>query len=245
MENKISHKPAGDGLASDRQTHIKGEQKRIARMVTKKFKKYYLTGGTALSFYFNHRVSEDLDFFSQSYTKEDPDKIMNFIAKLTGFKFKLEAEQDNPKLIPMKVYLLELKRGCVLKIDFVQDFQENIKKIKNGLHSLEDIYYRKMSIGTRTAGKLDVIGQEIPSGRQSVKDLFDIYYLSKHYRPLSDFFFEYFSYDKTEGLIAWYRGFNRMDLKVGLLDLVPKVDTGEVIRHLDGEILKKLPEKLI
>jgi len=113
------------------------------------------------------------------------------------------------------------------------------------MHSVEDIYYRKMSIGTRTAGKLDIIGKEIPAGRQSVKDLFDIYYLSKHYRPLSDFFFEYFSYDKAEGLIAWYRGFNRMDLKVGLLDLVPKVNTGEVIRYLDSEILKKLPEKLI
>lgn len=226
-------------------SYIKGEQKRIAGIVTKKFKRYYLTGGTALSFYFNHRFSEDLDFFSQSYNKKDPDKIMNFIAKLTGFKFKLEAEQDDPKLIPMKVYLLELKKRCVLKIDFVQDFQKNIKGIKNGMHSVEDIYYRKMSIGTRTAGKLDIIGKEIPTGRQSVKDLFDIYYLSKHHKPLSEFFFEYFSYDKAESLIAWYRGFNRMDLKVGLLDLVSKVNTGEVIRYLDSEILKKLPEKLI
>lgn len=226
-------------------SYIKSEQKRITGFVTKNFKRYYLTGGTALSFYFNHRFSEDLDFFSQSYAKEDPDKIMNFIAKLTGFKFKLEAEQDDPKLIPMKVYLLELKKRSILKIDFVQDFKQNLKKIKNGLHSLEDIYYRKMSIGTQTAGKSDITGKEIPSGRQSVKDLFDIYYLSKHYSPLSDFFFEYFSYDKAEGLIAWYRGFNRMDLKVGLMDLVPKVDTGAVIRHLDNEILKKLPEKLI
>ena len=149
MKNKISY--------------IKSEQKRIAGFVTKKFKKYYLTGGTALSFYFNHRFSEDLDFFSQSYTKEDPDKIMNSITKLTGFKFKLEVEQDDPKLIPMKVYLLELKKGCVLKIDFVQDFQKNIKGVKNGIHSVEDIYYRKMSIGTRTAGKLDIIGNEIPT----------------------------------------------------------------------------------
>lgn len=231
MKNKISY--------------IKSEQKRITGVVTKNFKKYYLTGGTALSFYFNHRFSEDLDFFSQSYAKEDPDKIMNFIVKLTGFKFKLEAEQDDPKLIPMKVYFLELKKGSILKIDFVQDFKQNLKKIKNGLHSLEDIYYRKMSIGTQTAGKSDITGKEISSGRQSVKDLFDIYYLSKHYSPLSDFFFEYFSYDKAESLIAWYRGFNRMDLKVGLIDLVPKVDTGAVIRHLDNEILKKLPEKLI
>ncbi len=231
MNNKISY--------------IKGEQKRIAGLVTKNFEKYYLTGGTALSFYFNHRFSEDLDFFTQRYRKEEPERIMNFVSGETGFKFKLEAKQDGPKLIPMRVYFLELKRGCVLKIDFVQDFQKNIQRIKDGLHSLEDIYYRKISAGLGLVRKEDATGRVIHAGRQSVKDLFDLYYLSKHYKPLSDFFFEYFSYDKAEGFIAWYRGFNRMDLKIELLDLVPKVDTNEVIRYLDSEILQKLPEKLI
>ncbi|MFZ2356483.1 MAG: nucleotidyl transferase AbiEii/AbiGii toxin family protein [Candidatus Omnitrophota bacterium] len=231
MNNKISY--------------IKGEQKKIAGLVTKKFKQYYLTGGTALSFYFNHRFSEDLDFFTQEYRKEDPERIMNFVSKETGFKFKLEAEQDEPKMIPMKVYSLELKKGCVLKIDFVQDFQKNIKRIKDGLHSLEDIYYRKISAGLGLVRKEDATGRVIHVGRQSVKDLFDLYYLSKHHKPLSDFFFEYFSYDKAEGFIAWYRGFNRMDLKIELLDLVQKVDTNKVIKYLDSELLKKLPEKLI
>ena len=231
MRNKISY--------------IKGEQKKITEFVTKNFKKYYLTGGTALSFYFNHRFSEDLDFFSQNYKKEDPDQIMNLISKLSGFKFKLDAEQDDPKLIPMKVYFLELKRGCGLKIDFVQDFVKNIKRIKNGLHSLEDIYCRKISAGIGLVKKEDVAGRIIQAGRQSVKDSFDLYYLSEHYRPLSEFFFEYFSYDKAEALIAWCRGFNRMDLKLGLLDLVSKIDTVKVIKHLDNEILKRIPEKLI
>ena len=231
MKNKISY--------------IKGEQKKITEFVTKNFKKYYLTGGTALSFYFNHRFSEDLDFFSQNYKKEDPEQIMSLISNLAGFKFKLEAEQDDPKLIPMRVYSLGLKRGYVLKIDFVQDFVKNIKRIKNGLHSLEDIYYRKIFAAIGTIKKQDATGRIIHAGRQSVKDLFDLYYLSKHHKPLSDFFFEYFSYDKAEGFIAWYRGFNRMDLKVELLDLIPKINTAEVIKHLDEEILKKLPEKLI
>lgn len=231
MKNKISY--------------IKGEQKKVAEIVTKKFKEYYLTGGTALSFYFAHRFSEDLDFFTQEYRKEEPERIMNFISKETGFNFKLDAEQDNPKLIPMKVYFLELRRGCVLKMDFVQDFQKNIKGIKNGLHSLEDIYYRKISAGIGLVKKQDATGRIIQAGRQSVKDLFDLYYLSEHYQPLSEFFFEYFSYDKAEALIAWYKGFNRMDLKVGLLDLVPRIDTAEVIKHMDDEILRRLPEKLI
>ncbi|MFC1699768.1 nucleotidyl transferase AbiEii/AbiGii toxin family protein [Candidatus Omnitrophota bacterium] len=225
--------------------YIKKEQKRIARRVAEKFKKYYLTGGTALSFYFDHRFSEDLDFFTQRYKKEEPERIMDFVVKNTGFTFKLEAEQDDPKLIPMKVYFLKLKRECILKIDFVQDFQKNIKRVKDGVHSLEDIYYRKISSGMGAVKKRDAIGKVIHAGRQSVKDLFDLYYLSKNYRPLSEFFFEYFSYDKVESFIAWYRGFDRMNLKIGLLDLVPKIDTAGVIKYLDDEILKKLPEKLI
>lgn len=229
----------------DRISYIKSEQRKITEFVTKNFKKYYLTGGTALSFYFKHRFSEDLDFFSQNYKKEDPDSIMSFISKLSGFKFKLDAEQDDPRLIPMKVYFLELKRDCVLKMDFVQDFEKNIKRIKNGLHSLEDIYYRKISAGIGMVKKEDLTGRIIHAGRQSAKDLFDLYYLSKHHEPLSEFFFEYFSYDRAESLIAWYKGFNRMNLKVELLDLVPEVDTAKVIRHLDDELLKKLPEKLI
>jgi len=226
-------------------SYIEGEQRRIKEMVTKKFKNYYLTGGTALSFYFNHRFSEDLDFFTQEYKREDPDQIMRFISKGTGFNFKLDAEQDDPKLIPMKVYFLELKKGCVLKIDFVWDFQKNIKGIKNGLHSVEDIYCRKIFAAIGMIKKQDAAGRIIHAGRQSVKDFFDLYYLSKHHKSLSEFFFEYFSYDKAESLIAWHRGFNRMDLKIELLDLVPNVDTAKVVKHLDDEILKKLPERLM
>lgn len=226
-------------------SYIKSEQKRITNIVTGKFKNYYLTGGTALSFYFNHRFSEDLDFFTQKYRKEVPDKIMNYIAEKTGFNFKLEAEQDDPKLVPMKVYFLELKKKGILKIDFVQDFEKNINKITNGIHSIEDIYVRKIGAAIGTGSKESIIGKLMAAGRQTAKDLFDIYYLSKQHKPVSDFFLEFFSLDKAESIIAWYRGFNRMDLKLELMDLVPGVDTGKVLKHLDNEILKKLPDKLI
>ncbi len=225
--------------------YIRAEQKKITALVTKKFKRYYLSGGTALSFYFNHRFSEDLDFFTQTYVKDDPEAIMDFISKTTGFYYELEAEQDEPGLLPMKVYFLGLKKKEVLKVDFVQDFKENIDKIKDGLHSVGDIYYRKISAAVGQIGKEDISGRVIHAGRQSVKDLFDLYYLSTHHIPLTDFFLEHFSYDKAEAIIAWYRGFNRMDLKIGLMDLVPGIDTDKVIRHLDTELLKKLPDKLI
>ena len=225
--------------------YIKDEQSKITEMVTRKFKTYYLTGGTALSVYFNHRFSEDLDFFTQKYNKTEADRIMNYVSKTTGFSFKLEAEQNDPTLVPMKVYYLELKKRNILKIDFVQDFNKNINKIINGLHSVDDIYLRKINITTGTGKKESITGKLMAVGRQTAKDLFDIYYLSQHYKPVSDFFLEYFSHDRAENIIAWYRGFNRMDLKLELMDLVPGVDTGRVLKHLDDEILKILPDKLI
>jgi hypothetical protein len=185
---------------------IKREQKRIARIVTDKYKDYYLTGGTALAFYYQHRFSEDLDFFSQRYKQQQPDEIMSFISKKTGYKYMLDAEQNKKGLVPMKVYFMEIKDGHQLKIDFVQDYVANLKKPKKGLHSIEDIYY-----------------------------------LSKHHKPVSEFFLEHFSPEKAERFAAWYRGFNRTDLKLELLDLVENIDTADVIRYLDEQILRMLP----
>ncbi|MBF0522877.1 MAG: nucleotidyl transferase AbiEii/AbiGii toxin family protein [Candidatus Omnitrophica bacterium] len=225
-------------------TYIQEEQRRIASLVTKKFKAYYLTGGTALAFYFGHRFSEDLDFFSQKYRKSDPDKIMKFVAEATGFDYQLDAVQDDPKLIPMKVYFMELKDKQVLKIDFVKDYIENIKQVKNGIHSVDDIYLRKLYTAIGVQGKESDTGRAIATGRQSAKDLFDIYYLSSKHKPLCDVFFEYFSYDKAERLDAWYRGFDRTETKLSLIDLVPGIDTGKLFKHLDGQIIKKIPDKL-
>jgi predicted nucleotidyltransferase component of viral defense system len=225
-------------------SYVKSEQKKITEMVVKKFKNYYLTGGTALAFYFEHRFSEDLDFFTQEYRKEEPDRIMSFISQETGFDFKLEIEQKDPMLVPMKVYFLELEHKCVLKIDFVRDFMSNIKKVKDGLHAIEDIYVRKLEAVVGAGKKESVVGKRIAVGRQTTKDLFDIYYLSENYKKVSDFFLEYFSVDRVENFIAWYRGFHRMNLKLELLDLVMGVDTGRVLKHLDDEILRNLPDKL-
>ena len=225
--------------------YIVKQQKNITKLVVSHFKDYYLTGGTALAFYYNHRFSEDLDFFTQKYSNETPNKIMNFISQNTGFSYKLDAEQNRINLVKMKVYSLKLDKGCKLKIDMVQDYVENIKTIRNGLHSLDDIYYRKIFAAIGTDNQESAIGKIIPAGRQSTKDLFDVYCLSKKYKPISKFFFEYFSYDKAEPFFVWYRSFNKTSLKSELMDLVPNIDTIEVLNHLDNEILKKLPKKLI
>ena len=139
---------------------------------------------------------------------------------------------------------MTLKGGEALKIDFVKDYTDNIGHVKNGLHSMEDIYYRKICAAIGRQEKQGETGHAMATGRQSIKDLFDLYYLSSKYKPLSEFFFEYFSYDKTQRLEAWYRGFNRTETKFALIDLIPKVDTGKLFKHLDEQILKYIPDKL-
>ena len=224
--------------------YIQKEQKRITGLVAKKFKDYYLTGGTALAFHFRHRFSEDLDFFSQEYDKKVPERIMDYISKETGFNYQFHAERDTLKLVSMKIYFLRLKDKNVLKIDFVKDYVQNLHPIKNGLHSIDDIYYRKIYAAVGAQNKEDESGRIIAAGRQSVKDLFDLYYLSSHYKPLSEVFFEYFGYNQAEQLSAWYKGFDRTETKLALMDLVSNVDSGIVFKYLDGQILKKIPDKL-
>ncbi len=214
---------------------IRSEQKKVTALVTKKFKQYYLTGGTALAFYFNHRISEDLDFFSQTYDRLDPDRIMDFISERTKQPYRFEQEQDDPKLVPMKVYTLEIRKGVPLKVDFVQDFVKNRKPVREGLHSVDDIYYRKIWAGIGGREKAGSIGQ----------DAYDLYWLSRKREPLSDFFLRNFSEAQAERLILWWKGFNRRDLKLELMDPAPGVDPRKVLQYLDDEILKRFPDKLL
>ncbi len=226
-----------------KQAYIQNEQKRITDLVIKKFPDYYLTGGTALAFHFNHRFSEDLDFFSQNYEKNAPSKIMRYIKKETGFSYQLDTLQDDPTLIPMIVYFMELKKGCILKMDFVKDFSENIHEPNNGLHSVEDIYFRKICAAIGTKQKNSDTGQIVATGRQSVKDLFDLYYLSVKYKRLSKFAFEFFSNNEARRLDSWYRGFDRTELKLSLMDLVTKVDINRILKHMDNQICKEILSK--
>jgi len=227
-------------------THYpQNEQKRITALVTNRFKQFYLTGGTALSFYFKHRFSDDLDFFTQKYKSQEPDQVIKFISQKIGSPFHLQEEQDNPRLVPMKIYTLKLKGGEELKIDFVKDFAKNLGKVKKGLHSVEDIYFRKIMAVMGPQDMMTETGMLPPSGRQRAKDLFDLYHLSVHHQPLVDFFLSHFSPSYAPRFIAWYRRFDRMDIKLDLSGLVPGMDTGAVLQTLDDQILKKIPEILI
>lgn len=131
-------------------------------------KQFYFTGGTALSiFYFHHRLSEDLDFFSE--TKFQKDKIIEFISELQS-KYKFHATLRQPEGLDIFVYSLDFGKKGTLKVDFnVYPYQKIEKrKIVDTLvvDSLRDI----------GANKLITINQ-----RTDVKDFVDLYFLLKKF----------------------------------------------------------------
>lgn len=76
---------------------------------------FYLTGGTALSeFYFKHRLSEDIDLFSEKEVK--PNAIEPF---LKGISLKLGISKIiKENFLGLYTYKLQFNNGDILKVDF-------------------------------------------------------------------------------------------------------------------------------
>lgn len=108
-------------------------------------KQFYFTGGTVLSqFYLQHRVSEDLDFFSENeYNQVTLVKEIAEIAKKAGIT---KIEQQN--LRGQDVFYLFLTPGEMLKIDFAYFPFEHSGKFGKykalRYSSLEDIVTNKV-----------------------------------------------------------------------------------------------------
>lgn len=141
---------------------------------TKLKKKFYFTGGTALSaVYFRHRESEDLDFFSEE--EFDNDQIIQFINKISGL---LGTTARMTKRDRMVIFELKKKDRLVIKLDFVYDPFKRLtrgKKIQGvRVDSLEDI----------GANKLMTVTQ-----RSEIKDFVDLYFLLQKFTFWDLFYF--------------------------------------------------------
>ena len=216
-------------------------QKQILSLVAEEYPQVYLVGGTALSLLYNHRISEDLDFFTQKYSSKLHNEIAGFIRQKAGFKYRLVEEEKRKKYLPMAVYEIRVGPGLVLKVDFVKDIAELFQqRDKNGIANIEDLYYRKMLAVVGWKAGESKVGKALAGGRQKTKDLFDVYYLSAHVKLLSQWFPSHFDQNAYERLTAWYFGIPKQKTVMELLDLVPDCDTKLVFKHLDDEIIHKL-----
>jgi len=153
-----------------------------------------LCGGTALArLYLNHRVSYDLDFFVPK--RFNPEKLLLDLAKI-GVNIQ------SPSIEMGELYTNQLsgfihEHGETLKIDFVEDIYQgmfDIQKVDQGFddekwlypvitESIDGLYHRK--IRTLSGNFLKTGG--ISSGRQTARDLFDLFVLNKSVEPINSF----------------------------------------------------------
>ena len=219
-------------------------QDNVLQAVKDELAPFYLAGGTALAkFYFQHRDSYDLDFFSQQYSMEKVQTLSGLIEKTTGKKMKLLQQSMREGFAKIAIYDLELGKKESLKIDFVQDvlaLHGPLKRV-NGVDvlSLDDIYLRKIHAISGTLPEMDKVGaRHFLGGRTEAKDFYDVYLLSSTYRRLSRFVIESCDALQKEDLICWYHTYSRQVIKIGLAELRTRNPVEFVIleRHFKKEI---------
>ena len=131
---------------------------------------FFLTGGTALSrAYYNHRYSDDLDFFvnnSPSYS-EQLEKVLALLCE-NGFYWDTEKDYTSaPNFTTIKVGCKESEP--ILKLDFVNDAVPLFGEIQK-----TTLFYRTDSIRNMISNKLSAIF------RYAAKDIVDIREIALH-----------------------------------------------------------------
>lgn len=190
---------------------------------------FYFTGGTALSsVYLHHRLSEDLDFFSEK--KFDNLSILNLLTEW-GKKYKFRFLLKENEVV--KIYLLEFSDRENLKLDFGY---YPYPKVKKGL-ILESVPVD--SLLDIAVNKLSTIMQ-----RTEVKDFVDLYFLLK----------EFTIWDLMEGVRIKFRikaepflvGINC--LKADTFDVLPKMLVPlelDELKDFYRELAKKLGKRVV
>lgn len=217
-----------------------------------KLKGFYLAGGTALSlFYFQHRESYDLDFFTKEFSAERIDGIIRNVNCAVNLKSELIAEQNKPGFAKIRVYSLAAGKDDVLKIDFIEDIYKLLKPLKSidgvPVLSIEDIYFRKIIAACGSIPALDITGRKVfTGGRQEAKDFFDLYFLSNTFMPLSGFAVKYCTQPQIESVVIWYRTYDRTAIKLGAGEIVTdkKIDFAVMERHFRLEVEQLIKQEI-
>jgi predicted nucleotidyltransferase component of viral defense system len=222
---------------------ITKEIEKVLKILSGRMEGYYLTGGTALSlFYFHHRESYDLDFFTQELIKTRAEDIIQHLSESIGKKVSLISEEKRKNRGKILVYSYKTGKDT-MKIDFVEDSYKLIRqpRIIDGIPVLEkeDIYLRKIFAACGSHAEINEIGgKRFKGGRQEAKDFFDLYYLSMTFIPLSKFAIKYCIPGQVESIVVWYRTYNRTAMKLALMDIITdkNIDFQKMERHFRDEI---------
>ena len=129
-------------------------------------KKFYLSGGTALAeFYLHHRLSEDLDFFTQDELDlEQLKKFINSVAKKT------------------KLTEVEYQHGFGLYTFFLKDKEKNLKhKIDFGQYPFAPIEQLRSYEGILIESLFDIAVNKAHTiaFRPRLRDFIDLYFITQ------------------------------------------------------------------
>lgn len=129
-------------------------------------KRFYLTGGTALAeFYFQHRLSEDIDLFSEK--EVNPSLIEPFLKKASIELGISKIVKEN--YLGLYTYKLQYKDGDILKVDFSY---YPFPPIERGTH------FGKLPVSSMydiAVNKVHTIAM-----RTRARDYIDLYFIFKH-----------------------------------------------------------------
>lgn len=127
---------------------------------------FYLTGGTALSRgYFQHRYSDDLDFFSCTEIKDFRQVIQQILIKAQQERFSIDVETISDNFF--RIYVNDL--GVALKVDFVNESVMHYGDFEN------------MSLFSCVDNTLNILANKITCvTRFEIKDMADLWALSRN-----------------------------------------------------------------
>ena len=191
--------------------------------------KFYFTGGTALSaVYLHHRVSEDLDFFSEKEFDNQP--IIEFIRHVSSV-LKMEYRMIPKEVV--RIFELYKQDKFVIKVDFgFYPYQrlKTGKKVKGvSVDSLADI----------AANKILTILQ-----RKEVKDFVDLFFLLRKYTVWDLLHFVKVKFNMEIDTVWLASGF----LKAGSFENLPKMlvpmDLGE-LKNFYRDLAVKLGKSVV
>lgn len=229
-----------------RKGRITTYQNKVLNLLAGRVDDFYLAGGTALSlFYFKHRLSLDLDFFTPKLSYSRVQGIITYLKASLGTDITLIGRQSQQDKVGMYVYNIYFSEENALKIDFIEDIFGLVQrpKLVEGIRvlSLEDIYLRKIYAIIGFVKVNDAVGrQRLIGGRQEAKDFFDLYFLSHTFMGLAEFAGKYLDATIKEGLITWFRTYKRMHIIDGVLSIITDKDINYKVMevHFKKEIDK-------
>ena len=213
---------------------------------------FYLLGGTALSLcYFHHRESYDLDFFTKDFSEKQIFRVIEYLKSSLNVEVDLTQQSLKAGHAKVMVYQIKFSDGTFCKIDFVEDVFPLLKPFIRfeGVHvvSLEDIYLRKVYTVAGVKREKGLAGEEIMmGGRQEVKDFYDLYCLSTISMPLTSFVHQYGNPTMKEGIIQWFRSYDRLMMKTGLVDLktAKPLDYRTIEQHFRKQVDDLIAEEI-